>query len=91
MFSNLARKLFIFPIILTAAVLLLTCNQLWADDISGRQPTDKNVDAVAAHGPDSSDSGDDFLAGEDEWGNEWGEEEVIADPLEPQLLLIFSL
>ena len=85
------RKCFVIPFAIAAVILLSTCNQLWAGDISGRQPTDKNVDTVAVHGPDSSDSGDDFLAGEDKWGDEWGEEEVIADPLEPQLLLIFSL
>jgi len=94
LFLNQEKKHFIFPFALAAVVLLLTCNQLWADDISGRQPTDKTAAVVAAAGPDSSDSGDDLLEGEDEWGqdwgDDWGEEEVIADPLEPLNRLFFQ-
>ena len=72
----------IYAVAAVVGVLLLTVNQVWAADISGQSSGGK-TDAMIAAADDSAvnEPADDMWSQGDNWDDEWGEEETIADPL----------
>ncbi len=69
--------------------LLLTVTHAWADDTADLSPSaqpDVTLETNKAAGEADKAAGeaeDDIWQEDDNWGDEWGEEDAIADPLEP--------
>ncbi|MBW2467587.1 MAG: VacJ family lipoprotein [Deltaproteobacteria bacterium] len=72
----------LYRIFQAVLVLLLLHSYAWAADSPG-QPADVSKNRTTAEVEAAADMEDDAWEKDDDWEDEWGEGEAIADPLEP--------
>lgn len=72
----------VFPVCAAVFFLLLTVNHAWAGDADHLSSSGQN-DVISVIGGTAND------VEEDAWEDEWGEEDAIADPLEPLNRIFF--
>jgi phospholipid-binding lipoprotein MlaA len=72
----------VFPVYVAVFFLLFTGTLAWSDDTTG--PTlSAQAEVPSATGEVVGDTEEDAWEEEDDWDEGWGEEDTIADPLEP--------
>lgn len=76
------KKSIVFSVQAAVFFLLLTVTHAWADDTADLSPS-AQPDVTLETNKAAGEAEDDIWQEDDNWGDEWGEEDAIADPLEP--------
>jgi phospholipid-binding lipoprotein MlaA len=76
------KKSIVFSVHAVVFFLLLTATHAWADDTADLSPS-AQPDVTLETNKAAGEAEEDTWQEEDNWGDEWGEEDAIADPLEP--------